>query len=119
MGEDGLPVVDKEICTGCGKCVETCPQGLMALKTFGAPVEVTCSSHDKGPAAKKACQNACIGCGLCMRNCSRGAIKVENFLAVVDSSKCAGCTEPTCLGKCPTKAIQHLVKAPATQAKTA
>ena len=55
-----------------------------ALKTFGAPVEVTCSSHDKGPAAKKVCQNACIGCGLCMRNCSRGAIKVENFLAVVE-----------------------------------
>jgi len=119
MGAEGLPVVDKEICTGCGKCVETCPQGLMALKTFGAPVEVTCSSHDKGPAAKKNCQQACIGCGLCMRNCSRGAIKVENFLAVVDAEKCIGCPEPTCLGKCPTKAIQSLVKVPAMQEKSA
>ena len=112
MGADGLPVVDKDICTGCGKCVETCPQGLMALETFGAPVEVTCSSHDKGPAARKNCQNACIGCGLCMRNCSQGAIKIEKFLAVVDAAKCVGCKDPACLAKCPTKAIQSLVKVP-------
>lgn len=85
MGEDGLPVVDKAICTGCGKCVATCPQALLVLQTFDAPVQVECSSHDKGPAARKLCKNACIGCGLCMRSCTHGAIRLDRFVAVVDT----------------------------------
>ena len=117
-GADGLPVVDKDICTGCGKCVATCPQAILTLKGFNDPVEVLCSSHDKGPAAKKLCKNACIGCGLCMRNCSQGAIKIDNFVAVVDSSKCKDCPEATCLAKCPTGAIKSVLTAKAA-AKTA
>ena len=109
MGEDGLPIVDKAICTGCGKCVSTCPQALLTLQSFEAPVQVECSSHDKGPVAKKLCQNACIGCGLCMRSCERGAIKIDRFVAVVDQEICKTCDNPTCLAKCPTKAIQELV----------
>lgn len=109
MGEDGLPIVDKAICTGCGKCVSTCPQALLTLQSFEAPVQVECSSHDKGPVAKKLCQNACIGCGLCMRSCERGAIKIDRFVAVVDQEICKTCANPTCLAKCPTKAIQELV----------
>jgi ferredoxin len=98
--------------------VSTCPQAILTLKTFSEPVEVLCSSHDKGPAAKKLCKNACIGCGLCMRNCSHGAIKIDNFVAVVDGSKCAECTESTCLAKCPTGAIQAVIDNAAVQ-KTA
>ncbi len=95
MGDSGLPVVDTYACTGCGKCQETCPQGVMTLL----------------PAARKACPNACLGCGLCMRNCPHGAIKIENFLAVVDPAICkaSGCTEKTCLAKCPTGAIREAV----------
>lgn len=109
MGADGLPVVDKEICTGCGKCVSTCPQSILVLQTFDAPVQVDCSSHDKGAVARKLCKNACIGCGMCMRNCSHGAIKLERNLAVVDQKLCAECHEPTCLSKCPTKAIESMI----------
>lgn len=109
MGEDGLPVVDKSICTGCGKCVATCPQALLVLQTFDAPVQVECSSHDKGPAARKLCKNACIGCGLCMRSCTHGAIRLDRFVAVVDTEKCRDCEEPVCLEKCPTKAISQMI----------
>lgn len=110
MGGDGLPRVDKNVCTGCGKCVATCPQHIIVLQTFDAPVQVKCSNHDKGAAARKLCQNTCLGCGMCMRNCPHGAIKLENNLAVVDQSVCrAKCSEPTCLAKCPTKAIQPMV----------
>ena len=109
MGEDGLPVVDKSICTGCGKCVATCPQALLVLQTFDAPVQVECSSHDKGPAARKLCKNACIGCGLCMRSCTHGAIRLDRFVAVVDTEKCRDCEEPVCLEKCPTKAISQVI----------
>lgn len=108
MGADGLPVVDKAICTGCGKCVSICPQAILTLQSFEAPVQVECSSHDKGPVAKKLCQNACIGCGLCMRSCEHGAIRIDRFAAVVDQEICRKCDNPVCLAKCPTKAIQEL-----------
>lgn len=108
MGADGLPVVDRDVCTGCGKCASTCPQALIVMQSFAAPVQVKCSSHDKGPVAKKLCQNACIGCGLCMRSCEHGAIKIDKFCASVDTEKCKECDNPTCLAKCPTKAIELL-----------
>ena len=111
MGEDGLPVVDKRICTGCGACVKNCPQGVLILQSFEAPVEVLCSSHDKGANARKLCKNACLGCGICMKNCPHGAIHLENNLAVVDTKVCREkCEEAACTAKCPTKAIQELIK---------
>ena len=119
MGDDGLPVVDKAKCTGCGKCAQTCPQQIISLTPFSAPVEVSCSSHDKGAAARKACKNACLGCGLCMRNCSHGAIKIENNLAVVNPGICKTCEEPTCLAKCPTKAIESMIAPAGKEEKTA
>ena len=118
MGDDGLPVVDKAKCTGCGKCAQTCPQQIISLTPFSAPVEVSCSSHDKGAAARKACKNACLGCGLCMRNCSHGAIKIENNLAVVNPGICKTCEEPTCLAKCPTKAIESMIAPAGKEEKT-
>ncbi len=109
MGEDGLPKVDKAICTGCGKCVSTCPQSILVLQTFEAPVQVDCSNHDKGAAARKLCKNACIGCGMCMRSCTHGAIRLDRNLAVVDAAVCASCEEPACLDKCPTGAIEAMI----------
>ena len=109
MGDDGLPLVDKAICTGCGKCAATCPQALIVMQSYNAPVQVKCSSHDKGATAKKLCQNACLGCGLCMRSCEQGAIKIDKFVAIVDTAKCKDCPEPKCLEKCPTKAIELVI----------
>ena len=30
MGEDGLPVVDDELCTGCGTCERACPKHIIS-----------------------------------------------------------------------------------------
>mgnify|MGYP001052298988 CR=1 FL=1 len=36
--ESWLPVIDPDICTGCGDCVEVCPTGALALQNEVAVV---------------------------------------------------------------------------------
>lgn len=109
MGENGIPIVDTNKCTGCSKCESVCPKKVIQMLPMGSKVQVTCNSKDKGAQARKFCKVSCLGCGLCARNCSHDAIKLENNLAVVDTSICKEkCTSPTCALKCPTGAISQL-----------
>jgi len=110
MNAEGLPMIDPEKCTACGKCASACPKHVIEIAPTDSKVRVNCSSKDKGPVAKKACSVACIGCSLCMRQCPHGAIKMENNLAIVDTKICAStCSDALCLTKCPTKAIRPFV----------
>lgn len=112
MNADNLPVIDVELCTGCGKCALVCPKKIIRLIPPGTPVGVRCSSKDKGAVARKFCPVACLGCGICAKQCPHGAIVIENFLAIVTPSICLEkCSSPVCLDKCPTKAIQTRVPA--------
>ena len=108
MGVDGLPKVDANICTGCGKCAEVCPKIVIELIPTSALVEVSCNSKDKGALARKVCSaNPCLGCGICAKNCNYGAIEIKNNLAFVNTQICTEkCKEVTCTAKCPTGAIQ-------------
>jgi len=112
MGTNGLPQVNKVLCTGCGKCASVCPNHVIELLPVSAKVSVSCSSKEAGAIAKKSCSAACIGCGLCVRNCSHeGGVQVIDHLAVVNPEICHACEDPTCVTKCPTKAIAAYVKA--------
>ncbi|MCG9967212.1 Fe-S cluster domain-containing protein [Pelotomaculum terephthalicicum JT] len=116
MLPSGLPYVDPEKCTGCGKCESVCPKGVIQMLLIGAKVSVNCNSKDKGAVAKKNCSAACLGCGLCKKNCEHDAIKIQNSLAVVDHKICIEkCDNPTCIAKCPTKAIEAVVKGSAAE----
>ena len=110
LNVEGLPVVDAGLCTGCAVCTAVCPRGVIKMIPRTAHVQVDCSSEEKGAAARQACSCACLSCTLCVKNCSYGAIRMENNLPVVDHSVCAEkCTDPTCIGKCPTKAIHRFL----------
>ena len=103
---DGVAVVDRDKCRGCGLCASACPKGLIELAPVTKKALVQCSSRDKGPAVKKACTAGCIGCGICARQCEHGAVTVEGNLARIDDEKCVGCGK--CVEKCPVKAIKLL-----------
>lgn len=50
--------IDEDKCTACGQCLETCPQGAIALEDSGATID----------------QTLCAGCAACMTVCPQGAI---------------------------------------------
>lgn len=106
---DGVAVVDKDKCTGCGACANICPKQVILIDKGGPekPV-VLCSNGDKGPMAMKACTTACIACGMCQRNCPSDAIHVVDNIARIDYDKCTGCG--TCVAKCPKKIITYPLK---------
>ncbi len=104
LGENGLPQVNEEVCTGCGLCVASCPKKILQLHGVDERVIVACRSEDPPKQAKSSCANACIGCGICARACPE-AVEVKNHLACV---KDPGGFSDECIAKlekCPTGAI--------------
>ncbi len=70
-------------CTGCGRCVEVCPQGVFVMRDKQALV----TDRDQ-----------CMECGACAMNCEFGAISVNSGVgcasAIINSMITGG--EPTC-----------------------
>lgn len=56
------PVIDTDECSGCGICVDTCPNGVLDIS---------------GSVAFVANEDSCSGCGECMEECPLGAIVVD------------------------------------------
>lgn len=116
--ETGLPEVDEAKCTACGACSKECPRHIIELRKRGPKgrrVYVSCVNKDKGPAARKACQNACIGCGKCEKECPFGAIAIDTNLSYIDPDKCRSCRK--CEKACPTGAIVAINFPPAKPAQ--
>ncbi len=102
--EKGLARVRKDLCIACGKCVAACPRALIRLVPAAASIHVLCSSKDKGPVVKQACETGCIGCRLCTKFGDEGAFVMDGFLARVDYS--VPVTREEVIEKCPAKCIR-------------
>ncbi len=107
IGEEGLPIISEERCTGCSKCVEACPKRLFSLVPIDKRYYVLCRSKDFGKKVLDVCSAGCIGCGKCKKICSAGAIQIVDNLATIDYNKCNDCGE--CAKVCPTKAIREKI----------
>lgn len=102
--QNGLAVIDRSLCTGCGACTRECPNQILDLVPDSSRVHVACSSHDKGAYTRKVCTAGCIGCMKCQKTCKYDAITVTDNLASIDPEKCTNCGE--CVEVCPTKVIK-------------
>ncbi len=104
MDENSLPIIDKEKCIACEKCVIECPRNVLHMVPKKGRVHVRCSSKDQAKDVTRACSVGCIACRLCEKACPFDAIHVVDNLAVIDYSKCKNCTK--CAQVCPRKIIE-------------
>jgi len=108
MGDNGLPVIDEEKCTACGKCVAACTKNILELLPKVQKVYVTCNSPRKPKEVRAVCKVGCIACKICEKNCPYDAIHVVDNLARIDYEKCENCG--ICVHKCPTHCIVEIEK---------
>lgn len=101
--QDGIAVIDRHKCTGCGSCVAACPRHIIEIKPEDTAYRVVCASQEKGKEVKGVCEVGCIGCGICVRQCESHAISLKNNCAMIEHQKCTQCGK--CEEKCPTRAI--------------
>lgn len=105
MGEDNLPKIIIEKCTGCGICDQQCPRNLLPLIDIDSPLVVACSSKDKGKDVRGYCKKGCIACKICEKTGGDGGFIVIDNLAEISYEKYNSANDEECIEKCPTNCI--------------
>jgi len=83
-----FPVVDADLCTGCGICINTCPKKLIVLVSADARVVVRCSSRGAGKETHAICSSGCLHCQSCIRACPANAISLVDDRIQIDQKPC-------------------------------
>lgn len=110
IGEDGLPKIDAQKCTGCGTCIKECPRGVLELLPRSQLIYVACKSADAGEFVKKVCPVGCDSCAQCVRVCPvQEAIHMDGNLPLIDYAQCTSCG--ICNRKCPSNSFTDRARA--------
>jgi Na+-translocating ferredoxin:NAD+ oxidoreductase subunit B len=118
IGDNGLPIVDDDKCTGCGNCETACPRDIMEVHPLSHNIFIFCKSHDEAKFARSACLKACVGCKSCTKGVEEGQITMDNNLAVINYENYGVVTElPT--KKCPNNSIDLIGDVPLVESKEA
>jgi len=102
MSTNALPIVDEELCTACGDCVDACPKDLFSLQSVNNHLWVTCKNEEFGDQVLNKCQVACTACERCAVD-APNVITMQNNLPIVDYSKTVSTKDA--IERCPTGAI--------------
>jgi electron transport complex protein RnfB len=97
-------VVDPEMCTACGDCVDACPLDLFTIMPLDHKLIVQCKNLLEGDAAEEVCAVACTACARCVQDAAPGLIEIKNGLAVIDYDRIET-ANPEATARCPTNAI--------------
>lgn len=72
-----LPVIARNLCTGCGWCVAACPDHLLVLEV----------DDQRRKAAELSQPEPCTGCGKCIPVCNFRAIRMAQRVGGVASGR--------------------------------
>ena len=106
MDANGLPVVDEDLCTACGACVEVCPKQLFELHPVEHRLWVACRNLEAGEEVLEACEVGCTACGRCAMDAPDGLVTMQDNLPTVDYAQGPATRVP--IERCPTGAIVWL-----------
>jgi heterodisulfide reductase subunit A-like polyferredoxin len=84
------------------KCSGSCDKTQVKYDYFGIR-DCKKAAVVPGKGSKK-CSYGCMGFGSCVKVCAFDAIHIVDGIAVVDKSKCSGCSK--CTAECPNKLIE-------------
>ncbi len=84
INEDGVAMVDRRKCNGCGVCAGACPRRLISIIPDVHKIFLACNNHDEGDWVSSCCSVGCTSCGECVDITPSGAITMNDHLPALD-----------------------------------